>query len=107
MTFAVIKTGGKQYRVAEGDTLKVEKLSTTTKPLKVGDKIVFDEVLLIDDGKEIKLGNPNIKGSTVEAQLMEEGRSKKITIVKFKNKTRFRRKQGHRQPYAQVKITKV
>ena len=111
MAFAVIKTGGKQYRVAEGDTILVEKLSprpgSGQASLKPGDKIVFDEVLLFDNGDNTKLGSPTLSGAKVEGELVEEGRAKKITIVKFKNKTRYRRKQGHRQPYAKVKITKV
>ncbi|HEY4506179.1 MAG TPA: 50S ribosomal protein L21 [Candidatus Paceibacterota bacterium] len=104
MTFAIIKTGGKQYRVSEGDTIKVEKLSTKDKALKPGDKIVFDEVLLFDNGNDTKLGGPTVSGVLVEGELVEEGRSKKITIIKFKNKTRYRRKKGHRQHYAKVRI---
>lgn len=104
MSFAVIQTGGKQYRVSEGDSLKIEKLSGDHKE---GDKIIFDKVLLFDDGKETKVGTPYIDGAKVEASFIETGRDKKITVIRFRSKSRYFKKKGHRQPYTQVKIAKV
>lgn len=101
--FAVIKTGGKQYLVETGDVLKVEKLA----PLAKGDKVIFDEVLLLDDGKTVTIGNPFIKGAKVEAKYEGEERSKKVTIIKFKRKTRYTKKQGHRQIKTKVTIGKI
>ncbi len=100
MSFAIIETGGKQYKVAVGETLKVEKLP---KPAK-GNTVTFDKVLLIDDGKETKIGDPYLKGALVKADYLEEGRAKKVTVIKFKNKTGYKRTAGHRQPYTKVKI---
>jgi len=107
MSFAIIKTGGKQYKISEGDSVTIEKLSTSKKTLKEGDKIVFDEVLLFDDGNETLVGEPTLSGITVEAKLEEEGKGKKISIIKFKSKSRYKRKMGHRQPYAKVSISKM
>ncbi|HAO64737.1 TPA: 50S ribosomal protein L21 [Candidatus Taylorbacteria bacterium] len=104
MKFAVINTGGKQYKVAEGDVLKVEKISDT---LKVGDKVIFDKVLLIDDGSSTKIGMPTVAGAKVEAVLKEIGRNQKITVIKYKQKSRYFKKNGHRQPYSKVEITAV
>lgn len=104
MKFAVINTGGKQYKVAEGDVLKVEKISDT---IKVGDKVVFDQVLLIDDGVTTKLGTPTIAGAKVEATLTEIGRAKKVIVIKYKQKSRYFKKNGHRQPYSKVEIKTV
>jgi large subunit ribosomal protein L21 len=101
--FAVIKTGGKQYLVKPGDVLKIEKLA---KPSK-GDKINFDKVLLLDDGKDIKIGAPFIKGAKVEAKYEEEGKAKKVTVLRYKSKTRQHTKKGHRQPYTKVSITSI
>jgi len=101
MKLAVIETGGKQYKVSPGDMLKIEKLPGDHKK---GDKISFDKVLLLDDGKKTEFGTPYIKGATVEAEFEEAGRSKKVTVIKFKRKTRYKRKYGHRQPYSKVKI---
>ncbi len=102
MSFAVIKTGGKQYVVREGEALTIEKL-----PQPENGKITFTEVLLMDDGKKTTIGTPTIAGATIEADFVAEGRAKKITIVKYKNKTRARKKQGHRQPFTKVSIKKV
>ncbi len=104
--FAVIATGGKQYVVREGDLLKVEQLSGADKR-KEGDKIVFDNVLLTDDGKDTKIGTPTIEGSKVEATLVADDRDKKLHVIRFRAKSRYFRKLGHRQPYTLVKITKV
>src|SRR4051812_31498150 len=102
--FAVIAAGGKQYKVAEGDLLKVEKM---TGDFKVGDKITFDQVLLVDDGTTTKVGAPTISGAKVEAELKEIGRNQKVTVVKFKQKSRYFKKNGHRQPFFKVEIKSV
>ena len=93
MTIAVIKTGGKQYKVSKDEVLKVEKLKG-----EKGDKIKFDKVLLISDekGAKLQVGQPLIEGHAVEAEIIEQGRDKKVIIIKYKRKTRYRRKQGHR-----------
>jgi large subunit ribosomal protein L21 len=104
MKFAVISTGGKQYKVAEGDSVKVEKISDT---LKVGDAVVFDQVLLVDDGTTTKIGTPTVAGAKVEAVLTEIGRAKKVIVIKYKQKSRYFKKNGHRQPYSKVEIKKV
>ena len=100
MTFAVIKTGGKQYKVAEGDMLKVEKLNHD------GGEIEFKEVLLVVNG-EIKVGKPNVAGAKVTAKIIEDGKGKKKMVFRYKSKTRYRKKKGHRQPYTQVQILKI
>ena len=99
--FAVIKTGGKQYKVAEGDTLSVEKLEHAS------DKVVFDQVLLTANDKEVKVGKPLVSGAKVEAKVIEDGKGKKKMVFKYKSKTRQRKKKGHRQPYTKVQITKI
>jgi large subunit ribosomal protein L21 len=102
MTFAVIKTGGKQYKVTEGTILEVEKLETTDK------KVSFDEVLLIADGDKVTLGMPLIKGAAVAAKvLVEEGKGEKKMVFRYHNKTRYRKKKGHRQPFTKIEITKI
>ena len=103
MTFAVIKTGGKQYRVAEGDVLLVEKLA----PEAGEKKLVFNEVLLVDNGAKTKIGLPIISGATVEAERVADERGKKITVIKYKPKVRYRVKNGHRQFHTRIKITKI
>lgn len=99
--FAVIKTGGKQYKVQEGDTLMVEKLEHE------GDKVIFDQVLLLAGDKEAKVGKPLISGAKVEAKVIEDAKGKKKMVFRFKAKTRRRKKKGHRQPYTKVQITKI
>ena len=99
---AVIKTGGKQYLVKKGDILKIEKIDK-----KVGSKINFTDVLLYFDEKTQKIGNPRVKGAKVEGEILEQGRDKKISIIKYKSKIRYHRKKGHRQAYSKVKIEKV
>lgn len=101
MTFAIIKTGGKQYRVQEGDTLSIEKLEHE------GDKIVFDQVLLWASGQDVKVGKPLIPGAKVEAKVIEDGKGKKKMVFRYKSKTRRRKKKGHRQPYTKVQIVKI
>lgn len=101
---AIIKTGGKQYTVREGDMLTIEKL-----PEQIGAKVTFDTVLLIadEDGSSTQIGSPTVSGSKVEATVQDQYRDKKMTIYKFKNKVRYRRKQGHRQHHTDVKIEKI
>ncbi len=101
---AVIETGGKQYLVRAGQALKVEKL-----PADVGGKIIFDKVLLTaeDDGSDVKIGKPYLDGSTIEAVVEEQGRYKKILVVKYKRKVRYKRSRGHRQAFTKVKLAKV
>jgi large subunit ribosomal protein L21 len=99
--FAVIQTGGKQYKVAKGDVIKIEKLSGEHKK---GDKITFDKVLLVDNGKDTTIGTPYIKEAKVIATFEEDGRGKKIDVIKYKAKSRYFKKRGHRQPYNKVKI---
>ena len=100
MTFAVIKTGGKQYKVAEGDTLTIEKLNHD------GGEVVFEQVLLMAN-EEVKVGRPLVSGAKVEARILEEGKGKKKIVFKYKSKTRQHKKKGHRQPYTKVQITKI
>ena len=100
---AVIFTGGKQYIVGVGDTLKVESLKTKDK------KFTFDKVLMTFDPKsgDANIGKPFLKGVKVEADIIEEGRTKKLTVIKFKAKSHYRRKHGHRQHFTKVKVTKI
>ena len=104
MEFAVIQTGGKQYKVSKGDSLKIEKLSDTA---KVGDKVVFEEVLLVDNGKDTTIGTPYISGAKVEATVEKIGKLPTITVIHYKQKSRYFKKNGHRQPYFQVKISNI
>jgi large subunit ribosomal protein L21 len=99
--YAVIKTGGKQYRVTEGQTLRVEKL-----PGNEGDKVTFGEVLLVG-GDSLKIGQPLVQGASVAAQITAHDRGKKIVIFKFRRRKNYRRKNGHRQPYTELKITGI
>lgn len=103
MKFAVIRTGGKQYKVSEGDVVKIEKLSGE---YKKGDKVVFDDVLLVDDGKSTEIGTPTLKNK-VEATYEDEGREDKVSVIRYKSKSRYFKKKGHRQPFAKVKIAKI
>ena len=100
--YAVIRTGGKQYRVQEGASLRVEKIEGAE-----GDSIVFDDVLLVGDGADVKVGNPQVAGSKVTATVEEQGRSRKIDVVKFKRRQGYKRQKGHRQAFTQVKITGI
>lgn len=99
--YAVFKTGGKQYRAAKGDTLRIEKLTGD-----VGQKVKFDEVLLIG-GDAVKVGKPLVGGAQVEGQIVEQGRAKKIVVFKFRRRKNYRRKTGHRQPFTAVEITGI
>jgi large subunit ribosomal protein L21 len=106
--FAVIKTGGKQYKVAVGDVLKIEKLKSTEKgAFPVGTKITFDEVMLLEDGKDTTVGTPFIPSAKVTATLEEVGRNKTVDVIKYKQKSRYFKKNGHRQPWFKVKIEKI
>lgn len=101
---AVIKTGGKQYQVAQGDTLKVEKLPKAEE----GKKVVFDQVLLvIDDKDNVTVGKPYVANAKVEATLLKNFKDKKVDVLKYKNKTRYSVSYGHRQQMAEVKIDKI
>lgn len=100
--YAVIRTGGKQYRVAEGETLRVEKL-----PAQAGDKLTFSPLLFADDGGNVSVGRPQVSGVTVEAEVLEQGLGQKIIIFKYKRRKSYRRKQGHRQPFTALKITSI
>ena len=102
--FAVIQTGGKQYKVASGDTITIEKIKGD---FKVGDKLTFDEVLLTQDGEKVAIGAPVVEGAKVEGEIAVIGRSKKVTVIKYKQKSRYFKKNGHKQPHFKVKITKV
>ncbi len=100
--YAVIVSGGKQHRVVEGETLKLEKL-----PEEVGAIIDFDRVLMVVNGADIKVGKPNLDGAKVSAEIVSHGRHKKIHIVKFKRRKHHRKQMGHRQYYTEVKITAI
>lgn len=100
--YAVIVTGGKQYKVAEGDVLFVEKLE-----VEEGAAVTFDQVLMTGDGENVKVGTPVVDGATVEAKVVKNGKAKKIYVYKMKRKKNYRRKKGHRQPYTKVEITKI
>ena len=104
MEFAVIKTGGKQYKVSEGDTIKIEKIKGD---FKAGDKIVCDQVLLTDDGKDTNVGTPLVSGSKVEATLVEEGRNKKLTVLRYKAKSNRLKINGHKQPNMTITIDSI
>ena len=103
-SFAVIETGGKQYKISSGAKINVEKLPGV---YKQGDKIIFDKVLLSDDGKKTVVGTPYIKDAKVEAIFEENGRAKKLIVLKFKSKSNYSKKNGHRQPYTKVEGKKI
>jgi len=100
--YAVIKTGGKQYRVREGDTLRVEKL-----PAEAGAKVQFDQILMVGEGADVTVGTPYISGSQVSATVISQGRGDKIKVVKFKRRKNYLRQNGHRQAFTEVEITKI
>ena len=99
---AIIETGGKQYKVAEGDTLFLEKL-----PVEAGDTVTFDKVLAVLDGDKATFGAPVVDGAKVTASVVKNGKGKKVIVFKYKPKKGYRRKQGHRQPYTKVTIGKI
>jgi len=100
--YAVISTGGKQYKVAEGQTLRFEKL-----PGEVGKTVTFNEVLLFTDGEKSKIGTPLVTTAKVEGTIVEQGKAKKVIVFKYKRRKRYRRKRGHRQPFTAVKIDSI
>lgn len=102
--FAVIQTGGKQYVVSPGDVLKIEKIIGDHSE---GDTIVFDEVLLVDDGSNTTIGDPTIKGAQVTATINTIGRAKKVDVVKYRAKSRYFKRKGHRQPFFEVTIESI
>jgi large subunit ribosomal protein L21 len=99
--YAVIETGGKQYKVQEGDTIFVEKLQ-----VEEGDKIDFSKVLMVA-GDDLVVGKPYVENATVEGTVLEQGKAKKVVVFKYKAKKNYKKKQGHRQPYTKVKIEKI
>ncbi|MCP5426797.1 MAG: 50S ribosomal protein L21 [Chromatiaceae bacterium] len=100
--YAVIQTGGKQYRVSEGDTLRVEKLGA-----EEGAEMELDKVLMIADGDNIKVGAPYVEGGKVSATIKSHGRGKKVNIVKFRRRKQYLKRQGHRQSYTELQITGI
>ena len=99
---AIIETGGKQYKVTEGDVLYIEKLDA-----EAGSSITFDKVLAVLDGESAKFGAPTVDGASVTANVVKNGKGKKVLVFKYKPKKNYRRRQGHRQPYTKVEITKL
>jgi large subunit ribosomal protein L21 len=99
--FAIIHTGGKQYQVSVGDSIKIEKLSDEHKE---GDSVTFSEVLLVDNGSETKVGAPFLASTVVKATITKIGRLAKVNVIKFKQKSKYFKKNGHRQPFVEVKI---
>ncbi len=104
MKMAVIKTGGKQYLVKEGDMVKIEKIDASARE---GNATTFPEVLLVSDEGTVKVGNPTVAGASVTAEIVKDDRHDKITVIHYKAKVRHRKKAGHRQPYTEVKITGI
>ncbi|BAD39414.1 50S ribosomal protein L21 [Symbiobacterium thermophilum] len=102
MTYAIVETGGKQYRVQEGDTLRVEKLTAGE-----GETVVFDKVLAISRDGKVTVGTPYIEGAKVTAKVAAHGKGPKIIVFKYRNKTNYRRKTGHRQPFTAITIESI
>ena len=102
MQFAIIQTGGKQYKVSAGQKIKVEKLNA-----KEGDSFSFDKILLTADGDNVGVGQPHVAGAQVEARILKQGRAGKVIVFKYHSKTRYKKKKGHRQPFTEVEITKI
>jgi large subunit ribosomal protein L21 len=100
--YAVIVTGGKQYRITEGGSVRVEKLQGAA-----GDKVVFDQVLMIGEGTASKIGTPVVKKASVEAEITAQAKARKIIVFKMKHRKQLRRMHGHRQPYTELRITKI
>ena len=100
--YAIVDSGGKQYKVEEGDILKVEKLTG-----EVGDKISFDKILMFSDGEKVNIGTPLLEDVMVNGHIVEQGKTKKIIVFKYKRRKRYRRKQGHRQQFTAVKIDSI
>ena len=100
--YAIIETGGKQYKVAEGDILYIEKLNA-----EAGESVTFEKVLAVLNGETATFGAPVVEGATVTANVVKNGKGKKVLVFKYKPKKNYRRRQGHRQPYTKVEITKI
>ncbi len=100
--YAVIASGGKQYRVAPGDTIRIEKLSA-----EEGSSVDFSDVLMVSDGERITVGTPFVEGSTVTGKVKSQGRGKKIQVLKFHRRKQYRKQMGHRQAYTEVEITAI
>lgn len=100
--YAIIQTGGKQYRVSEGDVLSIEKLTVAE-----GEEVVFDQVLTVVADGDVKIGKPVLEGAKVTAKVVEHGKGEKILVFKYKAKSNYRKRQGHRQPYTKVEISKI
>ena len=100
--YAVIQTGGKQYRVSPGDQLKVEKLQAD-----IGDKVTFEKVIMTSDGEKIQVGKPYIENANVEGKLLGHGKSRKVLVFKYKRRKNYRRKRGHRQPFSLISIENI
>ncbi len=103
MKFAIIETGGKQYRIEAGALLRVEKIDGATE----GGMVTFDKVLLLSDDSKVEVGTPYIEGATVDCSFIESGKAKKVIVIKYKQKSRYFKKKGHRQPYTAVKVEKI
>ena len=101
-TYAIVQTGGKQYRVQTGDTIRVEALSK-----QAGETVELDDVLLVSEDGQLTLGSPTVPGATITAEVLENGRGKKIVVFKYKAKTRYRRRNGHRQGYTKLQVTGI
>jgi large subunit ribosomal protein L21 len=100
--YAVVKTGGKQYRVALGEKLKVEQI-----PADVGATVVLDQVLMVGEGESVRLGQPTVAGATVKATVVAHGRGEKVTIFKMRRRKHYQKHQGHRQGYTELKIDSI
>lgn len=100
--YAVFRTGGKQYRAGKGDTLKIEKLDAAE-----GDSVEFNEVLLVGEGENLKVGTPLVSGGKVKAKVLSQAKDKKVDVIKFKRRKNYRRTYGHRQPYTLVEVTGI
>lgn len=100
--YAIIETGGKQYKVSEGDIITVEKLG-----VEAGSEYTFDTVLAVCDGEKLSFGAPTVKGATVKASVIGDGKAKKVIVYKYKPKKTFHKKNGHRQPFTKLKIEKI
>ena len=108
--FAVIFTGGKQYKVSEGGLVSIEKIKSVNNnnvEYKKGDKLSFDKVMLVQDAADVTIGTPYIKGAKVDGEIVEIGRTRKVMVVKYKQKSRYLKRNGHRQPFFKVKITSI
>lgn len=102
MTFAVIETGGKQYKAVPGQKIKVEKLEA-----QEGQNFIFDKVLLTADGENVKIGTPYVENAKVEARVSKQGRADKVIVFRYHSKTRYRKKKGHRQPYTEIELLAI